>query len=319
LDGDTYLYYSGASDLSRFRGSIGLATSSDGIRFSKLKDPVLEYVHGSFCSRLAITPVVFQVSNRFFMVFAGSSLRNRKIMSIGIAWADDPKGPFRVIGELIRPSAAWEGFGIDCGPGVVRMSEDCFLVFYSNNTCLYREYLRNALSLFFRSGVLPFSLLRDPYRYVRRRIGVLKVRVRGTSRWSVEAFRYRGNPLVHLNGPWGAWNESLFCPGCLRVGDYYYLFPAASTYSVGFPYRQYIGVFKSGSPFFERVLVKGVWVNGPAERGLIMPSARGELALDTPCPVLMDNGRVYLYYSVMDRYERVWRTALSVFDVRELP
>jgi len=57
-------------------------------------------------------------------------------------------------------------------------------------------------------------------------------------------------------------------------------------------------------------------IDGPKEKKHIMPSIKGEIALDTPCPIIKDNS-IYLYYAVMDRADGVWKTALSIFFILE--
>jgi len=46
------------------------------------------------------------------MIFAGSPRRGLG-GRIGIAWADDPEGPFKT--KLLKPELPWEGEGIDLG------------------------------------------------------------------------------------------------------------------------------------------------------------------------------------------------------------
>ena len=313
-DGTLYLYYSGfGEERDGTEWSIGLAKSKDGLSFNKVSEPILE--HSSFCSFRAWTPAVFRFKNRFFMIFAGSPRRGLG-GRIGIAWADDPEGPFKTIREILRPELPWEGVGIDLGPNVLSISEDEFLFYYSNHSISRREQYLNMIRLAIRRGIGAISR-EDRYRYVRRRIGIAKIRIRGLSKWSIEVYRYEGNPLKHLNGSLGEWNESLFCPGCLKVGKHYYLFPATSTYSIGFPYKQYIGLMKSELPYFKSA-TKGILINGEKERASIMPSAKSQLALDTPSPVLNEDGEVSLYYSVMDRDEGIWRVALSKFHLAEI-
>lgn len=311
IDDKIYLYYTGFGEkgIDKPLWSIGLATSKDGFRFDKQSHPVLEEC--PFCSFKAWTPVVFRVKNRFFMVFAGAPSGDSG-GRLGIAWADDPKGPFKFIREILHPEYFWEGVGVDLGPAVFPLGEDDFLVYYSNHAIKRSEKLLNIIDLALRKGLKSISF-NDTYRYVRRRIGIARIKISGTSKWDIKVFRYFGNPLLHLNGQWGSWSESLFCPGLLHVGGRYYLLPAASTYSIGFPYKQYVGLIKAKSPFFQKVLAKEILISGPSEKDKILPSAKSQLALDTPCALLMGDEQIFIYYSVMDRAEGVWRVALSIF------
>jgi len=298
-DSKLFLFYSGARDNTWSKSSIGLATSSDGVNFERnSRDPVIEGENDSFCSVQALNPAVTRVKNRFFMVFSGKrSLGSPR--TIGLAYADDVEGPWRVIGELIKPSYIWEGNGIDNGCSAVKLDEETLLVFYSSLTT--------------RKVYDVFTLLR---RYPVRRIGILKVRVRGTSPSSIEAMRFSGNPLKHLNGSKGSWNESVFCPGYVKLSDRHVLFPAASVYSVGFPWEQHVGMVIGGSPFFRKGTVQTArLIDGSLEKSAIMPGVKGELALDTPSPYFdKEKGKLFLYYSVADRANNTWKIALTTFN-----
>jgi len=292
----TYLFYAGAEDTKWSHTSIGLATSKDGINFRKTDElnPIIEDQRASFCSKQALTPAVTKVGSHFYMVLSGrpSSMGGRRV---GVACADDPRGPWRIIGELIRPETYWEGNSIDLGPSITKVNETEFIVYYSNVT-----------------NRLPLSFVFGP-RFLLRKIGILKLNIRSSS--NIEAYRFEGNPLQHLNGPKGSWNESLFCPGYLRIQDAHYLFPSASTYSAGSPYKQYIGMITGVSPYFEKPQQIGVLIDGQAEKKEIIPAIRSQIALDTPCPCVRKN-KLYLYYAVMDRADRIWKTALTIFNIK---
>jgi len=292
----TYSFYTGAQDTHWSHASIGLATSRDGIKFRKADElnPIIEDQRISFCSKEACTPVVTRVGNYFYMILAGrsSSWKGRRI---GIAYADDPRGQWRIIGELIRPKKYWEGNDIDLGPRIAKLSESELIVYYSN-----------------ASNKLPLSILFGP-RFLLRRIGILKLKIISPS--NIEAYRYEGNPLKHLNGPKGSWNESLFCPGYLKVQDAHYLFPTAATYSISSSYKQSIGMITDSSPYFQEPQQTSVLIAGPLEKRRIIPTIRSEIALDTPCPFVRQN-KLFLYYAVMDRADNIWKTALTIFNTR---
>jgi hypothetical protein len=192
---------------------------------------------------------------------------------------------------IASPKFGWEGLSIDLGPSLVSIQEDEVLAYYSNS-------LNN----------LPLSLLGVKYmKYLRRRIGILKIRVKSPK--SVVASRYSGNPL-QLNGPKGSPAESLFCPGHFQLGDSHYLVPTMSTYSSGFPFHQYIGLVTGSTPYFAEAQSVSVLIDGPAEKESILNS-HAEVAFDTPCPVVRDE-KIYLYYSAMDRRDLVWKTVLTL-------
>ena len=286
------LFYTGASDVRWSEASIGLAVSNDGLNFKK---KMLVINSRDFGLREAVTPVVFQVKGYFYIVFAG-----RRSHDIGrrlfIAYSDDILGPYEFIKQLIKPKYFWEGSSIDLGPSAVKLSEDEILVYYSNV-----------------SNKLLWNIIFGP-RYWLRRIGILRLKIHSPN--NIEVHRFERNPLKHLNGSKGSWNESLFCPGYFRLGDKHYLLPAASTYSVGFPYRQYIGLVEDSSPYFQKPTKVNILIDGPREKKDIIPNIKSEIALDTPCPVMRDY-ELWLYYAVMDRADSVWKMALSIYSLKE--
>jgi hypothetical protein len=290
-----FMFYTGASDTRWSETSIGLAVSNDGLNFKKVDKPVLDAKDLSL--RQVVTPVVWRIGNYFYMAFAGSPYgKGRRIM---LTYSDDLKGPWKFIKVLAAPEYLWEGADIDLGPSVARIGENEFLLYYSNVSNKLEERLFRP-----RWWFAPVFWL--------RRIGILKLKIE--SPFNVEVSKFDGNPLQRLNGAKGSWNESLFCPGYLRIGGCHYLFTTASTYSIGFPYKQYIGLVIDSSPYFTKPGTFQILIDGPKEKSSIIPSIRSEIALDTPCPVLND-GFIYLYYAVMDRADEVWKTALSVFSI----
>jgi hypothetical protein len=289
-----YLFYTGASDVKWTRASIGLAISQDGLNFKKSDlNPIIDSRNFGF--REVLTPVVFRVKNNYFMVFSGRTPRNGR--KIHMAYSDDLVGPWRFVKQLIKPQYHWEGNDIDLGPSAVILSENEVLIYYSNV-----------------SNKSLWSLLFGP-RYWFRTLGILKLKINSPT--DIEAYRFDGNPLKHLNGPKGSWNESLFCPGYFRIESSHYLLPAASTYSIGFPYRQYIGLIKDSSPYFLNPSKVGILIDGPKEKEKIIPGIKSEIALDTPYPIIR-NQELWLYYSVMDRANGIWKTALSIFPLEYL-
>lgn len=292
-DGHYYLYYTGWTDTSWSEASIGVARSSDGISFAKHSDnPILSV------GKKSVTPAVFKAQGRYWMVFAAGMTH---INRLGVAVAEAPLGPWKFVKYMIKAEEPWEGGTIDIGPSVVRLGNDEHLVFYSNESE--------------RQGRL-FRLLlgSPPPSHLRRRIGVLRVRVPESG--DVRAERWVKNPLAHLNGERGSWRESVFCPGYLELSGRHYLFPASSTYSVGDPYKttpQYIGVIEDSSPLFQNPITIRMVIDGPREKNQILPRVQGEIALDTPCP-LMRGQEMLLYYSAMDRADCTWKTVLSVFS-----
>jgi len=297
----TYIYYSGSKDTTGTRSAIGVAVSSDGVTFRKLEDinPVLEGHGTEFNSGVSITPAVARIGNRYYMFFAGGRKSSRfprlsRRTRIGVAYADDPKGPWIPSRVIASPRFGWEGLSIDLGPSLVSLGEDAVLAYYSNS-------LNN----------LPLSLLGINYmKYLRRRIGILEIKVRSPR--SVIAYRSAGNPLP-FNGPNGSPMESLFCPGHFLLGNHHYLVPTMGTYSLGFPFRQYIGLISGSTPYFTERKNASILIDGSAEKETILNS-QGEVALDTPCPVVR-NEKIFLYYSAMDRENSIWKTVLTLLKL----
>lgn len=285
-ESDFYLYYAGSIDRSWSKASIGIATSRDGIHFVKYSgNPVIS------TGRQSVTPAVFKAFDKYWMVFAIKTawIHGR---SLGIAVAEQPLGPWTFVRQLMEPEESWEGGSIDVGPSVVELDDGERLIFYSN----------------VESGI--FSRFPFGERSIRRHIGLLRLKVSGSG--GIQSSRWNRNPLGHLNGERGSWNESLFCPGYFRLRDTHYLLPTGSTYSVGYPYRQFIGIVEDSSPFFESPSSVAILIDGPIEKNRILPTARSEIALDTPYPLLSGN-EIWLYYAVMDRADGIWKTALSIF------
>lgn len=280
-----YLFYTASVDNQWSSASIAVAKSRDGLSFKKL-GPVISIGVQS------VTPAVFEAFDRYYMVFAFKPTKS-KGRRLAIAVSDDPQGPWKFVQQLIEPEFEWEGKDIDIGPSVVCLNQNEFLIYYSN--------VSNNFSL--------RRLIFGPK--IHRQIGILKLRI---SEHKMHFERFTKNPLSHLNGPRGSWNESLFCPGYLCIKDKHYLFPSASTYSIGFPYRQYIGLMKSSTPFFEKLDFKDILIDGPRMKSQILPKVKSEIALDTPSP-LMKGNEMWLYYAVMDRADNIWKTSLSVFQI----
>lgn len=329
-----FLFYTGTKSKSWHNSAIGLATSSDGYLFTKQgKGPVFEGQKNSFCNGVVSTPAVFRFKNRYWMIFSGRRSKN-DAMRLGLASADDPTGPWELVRELIRPKYFWEGCDIDNGPGIMVLGEEIF-AFYSNITITYIEYVHRWLERLRRrarahtslkAGLSPFyplwlqpGLNRELTPYMKRRIGMLKLRINGIGRADVEVYRCPWNPLTHLSNSLGSWNESSFCPGYIKIGDAHLMFTANSSYSVGYPYRQYVGVAQSNSPAFPKEKCRvDLLINGPSEKfALLAPiQPKSEVALDTPSPLIDPrDGSVHLYYAIMDRSDNVWRVASTQLDV----
>ena len=75
-----HLYYSGYRDqgspASGFPAALGLATSTDGIHFTKRKDPILAPTDGWYDNDAIYSPSIVRVGDKFFMVYTGHCYTN---------------------------------------------------------------------------------------------------------------------------------------------------------------------------------------------------------------------------------------------------
>lgn len=342
---ETFLFYTEATpDWSE--SHIEVAVSNDGIKFKPLsrEEPLVKY------GRMTLTPAVFKVDDTFYMAFAfeGSDRERR----IALARANDILGPYKILGELARPTALWEGHAVDLGPSVARISDRELLLFYSNTRTMWgfvhRTLERHTLlkrgrmnvilsrrragllldrgqfgallglrrmSFFLGFKLINISLKNRHVRVTpgRRRIGILRIKVTKAGRCLVS--RYERNPLGHLNGEWGSWCESLFCPGYMKIGHMHVLLPTAARHSTGLPYDHFIGVYLDETPYFERPVMRSILINGPEEKAKISSHAEGTLLLDTPSPIVKDD-MLWLYYALADTSDLIWTTALSIFEIQ---
>lgn len=228
-----YTGFSGLSDHEDSKAKIGLAFSRNGLSFNKLHEPVLD--PEEFNARRAITPAVFQIGSYLYMVFA-TDIKGK--LKIALAYSDDLKGPWQFIKIIKEPNHLWEGYNIDLGPAIVKYNgKNSILIYYDNIDNKIIEYFLKPSWWMTRRSLLWI-----------RRLGILLLKIKSPQDIEVEEFEQ--NPLKHLNGPLGSWNESVFCPGYIKLRKTHYLFPATSVYSIGFPYQQFIAIIEDRTPFF---------------------------------------------------------------------
>ncbi|MCW3995866.1 MAG: hypothetical protein NWE98_06925 [Candidatus Bathyarchaeota archaeon] len=289
-----YMFYSGSTNIDwnhiSCKASIGVALSQDGINFAKYSgNPVLSV------GQIALTPALFTCKGKYWMAFAykPDQLSGRRL---GLAVAENLLGPWIFVKTICMPQMRWEGYDIDAGPSVVSLKDDTFILFYSN--------VSNKLPYLSFHKILGSN-------YLHRQIGYVKIKIRDHD---VLVEKNLTNPLKKLNGEKSAWNESVFCPGYFSLNDKHYLLPTGSIYSISFPYKQYIGLVESTSPFFEQPLSKRILIDGPKEKAELYPDAKSSLALDTPSPIIRED-ELWVYYAIMDRADGVWKTGLSIFYI----
>jgi len=280
-----YLFYTASPNPQWERATIALATSEDGVTFTKRPNPI--FSHGAE----TVTPNIIKLHEAYWMIFAYAEKKGCR--RIGIASAQSLEGPWTFEKELIHPEPTWEGTGIDLGPSLTQINEKSFYLYYSN----------------VRNKPLDRLLLTG---YWRRQIGLLKVTIKDDK--TIISERDEGNPLSHLNGKKGNWNESLFCPGHFTWRDKHYLLPAASTYSQPPPYKQSIGLIESENNSFTKNTQYTKLIDGPKEKAHIIPNIKDEIALDSPS-TLIKNDELWVYYATMDRSDSIWKIALSIYQL----
>lgn len=286
-DSEFYLYYSFRRE-HKMPSYIGVAFSKDGLHFTNLNISVFENQKQFNLFHVA-TPAVIKINTLYIMVFSG---RHRKFdpLSLYLAVSKQPTGPFKIVNRLLRPHFINESFWIDNGPGIARLGENRFIIYYSNTQMALSDFIRG---------------------YIKRKIFALEMIIERTDPLLFKTRRL--NTLNVLNGKRGEWNESLFCPGYVKWKGKHYLFPAAGIYSVKPLVSQSIGLFESSNPLFTNYIFKMRLINGSLERKKIYPRCKGEIALDTPSPIFVGND-LYLYFSIADRKEGKWMTALVIFE-----
>jgi hypothetical protein len=293
-EGEFFLYYTGAANKNWGFTSIGVATSRNLFEFRRKNGSIIEGQKNSKFSYEAVTPAIIKVKSKYYLIFAGRKHRyDHRVL--GIAYSDDPAGPFKIIGVIYKPSVDWEGYSIDNGSTLVKITEDEFLIYYSN--CA--PSLKNII-------------LRKPFI---RKIGFLKVKIKGVTSNSIEVFSSK-NP-VSLNGPIGSWTESVFCPGYLHgLSNENYLFFATSTYSK-YPISQYIGYISVDSPFL--TYFKSQPFKILSAKDIQEISNIKYVGFDYPCPINDPHkkGKIILLYSVLDRTTNQWSIFRSILEVKE--
>lgn len=277
-----FLYYTGSPNRKWSFASIGVAKSVDGLDFERAAGPIIANQSSSDFAFEAVTPAVARVGSDYFMILAGRKHRYNKRV-VGIAHSDTPEGPFTLIKQIRVPAETWEGFGIDNGTTLVREDEDTLILYYSN--------CAPSLTGFFVRKMF------------RRRIGLLKIRIGGTAPDSIRVLYQKTNPIEALHGRAREWNESVFCPGYLSNAGTDVLFFAASRYSRK-PWIQSIGYAVVASPYLDELLCQPMKLVEQADFGSDPDLVLG---FDSPCPYVIEEGRMFLFYSVVDRRTNSWK------------
>lgn len=266
---------------------IGVAFSGDGLYFANTRSSILRN-QAQFNLFHVATPAVAKIDSLYIMVFSGR-VGKFDPLSLYLAVSRQPEGPFKIISRILKPNIVKESFWIDNGPGVAPLDKNRFIIYYSNTQKTPTDFIRG---------------------YAKRIIRALEITIDADQARLLKVQRL--DSLSNLNGDKGAWNESLFCPGYLKMGEKHFLFPATGIYSVKPIPSQSIGLYESSSPLFMNYIFKMQLIDGLFERKKIYPNCKGEIGLDTPSPILMGYD-LYLYFSICDRSEGKWLTTLVIF------
>jgi len=288
---EIFLYYTGSPNKRWSFASIGVACSKDALNFTREGDSILIDQSLSDFACEAVTPAVARVGSNYYMVLSGRKYRhNRRVL--GIAYSDDPKGPYRLIKKLHEPKEPWEGFSIDNGSTLIKEEKDVLILYYSNCAPSLTDFITRKPS--------------------RRNMGLLKIKIKGTDPRSIELLYPETNPVSTLCGNLGEWNESIFCPGYLSYENNGILFFAASRYSKK-PTPQSIGYAIVDSPYINRVI-------GKPER--LVDQTNFELeggptfSFDSPSPLMIEDEKILLFYSVMDRQIHSWKIVRNTIELQ---
>lgn len=290
-NGEYFMYYTGAVDKHWSYASIGVALSRDLSEFNREGSSIMGNQEDSEFSYEAVTPAVTKLNSNYYMIFAGRKHRYDH-RSLGIAWSDDPLGPFNIIGTLYKPSMSLEGYSIDNGPTLIKLQKDELLVYYSN--C---------------APTLKSILLRRP---LIRKIWLLKIKIRGTTMNSIEILQRR--KTIQLNGSFGCWNESVFCPSYLSYRGRGILFFASSTYSLK-PTPQFIGYAVVDSPYVMRIISRPSVLFSAEDMQDFAIHATKVIGFDSPCPIMCKSEKIILLYFILDRENNRWAILKSTLHV----
>ena len=291
------LFYTGwkkALSYGSSPSSIGLAISHDAKTFKKEIKPLLNKPPKGSFSKSTLTPIVFKHLDSYVMFFAGTSIKSPEVRTIGVAKSFNYDGEWEIIGEVKRPNETWESMAIDLGTSIIRLSNQKYILFYSNVNNHRSEKIRKIL---LSPRLLLDSIKQRSFRFNRtflqRRIGILEVDINSDK--SIDVKEYSKNPLIHLNSGFGEWNSSLFCPGYLNYDNRHFLFYTASDYLTGY---QSIGVVESKSPYFlksEIVSNRRIIDYNDLKPLIDIYARKNNIAFDTPCPVFVA-GKIFLFF-----------------------
>ncbi len=132
------MYYSTGSRPRTPAGAIGMATSTDGIRWTKRAEPVLE-PSAAWDGGALDRPRVQRVDGAWLMVYTGRTLNDRGLAwsDDGLAWTPDPANPvlgeddFPVTGRMWDTALLWHDgvlrYYVEIGGATAQQTTDIYL------------------------------------------------------------------------------------------------------------------------------------------------------------------------------------------------
>jgi predicted GH43/DUF377 family glycosyl hydrolase len=124
------MYYSANNGLV---SAIGLATSTDGIHWTKRPNPVLETVSGSWHAKETCFPNVYFDGNKYYMWYTGATDLGPSSIGLatstdGIEWTNDVNNPV-----LTGTPSAWDSKNLGA-PFVVKVGNTFYMFYDADNT-----------------------------------------------------------------------------------------------------------------------------------------------------------------------------------------
>jgi hypothetical protein len=132
--GTTYImYYAGSSTSSV--ASIGMATSSDGIHWTKREQPVLSATPGTWNEPAVYHPSVYVDGDKYYLWYTGNNGGNSVIglatSTDGITWINDVNNPI-----LTTSPSGWDSEDVGASP-VVKIGNNYYMFYLGTAQCCH--------------------------------------------------------------------------------------------------------------------------------------------------------------------------------------
>jgi parallel beta-helix repeat protein/predicted outer membrane repeat protein len=130
-DGVYYFFYGGTDDYQSAPFSIGLATSTNGLDFSKYPDPIMTG-DGTGFDAVSVLPSEVRLEGDTWTLYYGGTDDFYVMGSPGLATATNPLGPWtRLDDPVLDPGPAGEWDSAFVGAGSIVPTEDGYLMYYT--------------------------------------------------------------------------------------------------------------------------------------------------------------------------------------------